>query len=62
MLKIKKELLEKIKSQAEKDYPYETCGIMIGKEEQRDGGRLFLLFVTLTIVCCKWVETQGGNL
>ena len=36
--------------------------IMIGKEEQRDGGRLFLLFVTLTIVCCKWVETQGGNL
>lgn len=24
---------------------------MIGKEEQRDGGRLFLLFVTLTIVC-----------
>jgi proteasome lid subunit RPN8/RPN11 len=33
MLKIKKELLEKIKSQAEKDYPYETCGIMIGKEE-----------------------------
>lgn len=36
--------------------------IMIRKEEQRDGGRLFLLFVTLTIVCCKWVETQGGNL
>lgn len=35
---------------------------MIGKEEQRDGGRLFLLFVTFTIVCCKWVETQGGNL
>ena len=35
---------------------------MIGKEEQRDGGRLFLLCVTLTIVCCKWVETQGGNL
>lgn len=38
MLKIKKELLEKIKSQAEKDYPYETCGIMIGKEE--DGIRV----------------------
>jgi hypothetical protein len=38
MLKIKKELLEKIESQAEKDYPYETCGIMIGKEE--DGIRV----------------------
>ena len=34
---------------------------MIGKEE-RVMGKALLLFVTLTIVCCKWVETQGGNL
>ncbi len=33
MLKISSVLLKAIKEQAEKDYPYETCGIMIGKEE-----------------------------
>ncbi len=38
MLKIKSSLLKAIKAQAEKDYPYETCGIMIGKEE--DGLRV----------------------
>ncbi len=30
MLKIKKEALEEIKKQAEKGYPYEICGFMIG--------------------------------
>lgn len=33
MLKIRRDLLEVIKLQAERDYPYETCGILIGKEE-----------------------------
>ncbi len=31
MLKIRKQALEKILAQAEKDYPYETCGLLLGK-------------------------------
>jgi len=31
MLKIKREALERILSQAERDYPYETCGLLLGK-------------------------------
>ena len=38
MLKINSLLLKAIKTQAQRDYPYETCGIMIGKEE--NGARI----------------------
>ncbi len=31
MLKIRRRALEKILSQAERDYPYETCGLLLGK-------------------------------
>ncbi|NPA52118.1 MAG: M67 family metallopeptidase [Aquificae bacterium] len=31
MLKIKKELIDQIKKQAEEGYPYEICGFLIGK-------------------------------
>ena len=31
MLKIRKRALDKILAQAEKDYPYETCGLLLGK-------------------------------
>lgn len=33
MLKIKREALERILSQAERDYPYETCGLLLGKAQ-----------------------------
>ena len=31
MLKIRKKALDKILAQAERDYPYETCGLLLGK-------------------------------
>ncbi|MEZ0360945.1 MAG: M67 family metallopeptidase [Hydrogenobacter sp.] len=31
MLRIKSSALEKIIAQAERDYPYETCGLLLGK-------------------------------
>ncbi len=34
MLRIRKRALEKILSRAEKDYPYETCGLLLGKVER----------------------------
>ncbi|RMH79914.1 MAG: M67 family peptidase [Acidobacteria bacterium] len=33
MLRIKASAVEKIKAQAEKDYPYETCGLLLGKTQ-----------------------------
>ncbi len=33
MLRIRKRALDKILSQAERDYPYETCGLLLGKAE-----------------------------
>lgn len=33
MLRIKESALQKIIAQAEKDYPYETCGLLLGKAE-----------------------------
>lgn len=33
MLRIKREALERIIAQAERDYPYETCGLLLGKVE-----------------------------
>ncbi len=33
MLRIKREVLEGIKERAERDYPCETCGLLIGKWE-----------------------------
>ncbi|WP_461831815.1 M67 family metallopeptidase [Aquifex sp.] len=40
MLVIKREVLEKIRAQAERDYPYETCGLLLGKTE---GGKRIAL-------------------
>ncbi len=34
MLKIRKKALDKILTQAEKDYPYETCGLLLGKIQE----------------------------
>ena len=31
MLRIRRRALEKILAQAERDYPYETCGLLLGK-------------------------------
>jgi len=36
MLKIKREALGKILSQAERDYPYETCGLLLGRWEGKE--------------------------
>ncbi|NPB06265.1 MAG: M67 family metallopeptidase [Aquificae bacterium] len=33
MLKIKRSELEKLLRQAERDYPYETCGLLLGRRE-----------------------------
>ncbi|RLJ70510.1 proteasome lid subunit RPN8/RPN11 [Hydrogenivirga caldilitoris] len=33
MLRIRKRALDRILAQAEKDYPYETCGLLLGKSE-----------------------------
>lgn len=33
MLRVKREALEKMIKQAERDYPYETCGLMLGKSK-----------------------------
>ncbi|MCS7261943.1 MAG: M67 family metallopeptidase [Aquificaceae bacterium] len=33
MLRIKSSALQKIVAQAERDYPYETCGLLLGKSE-----------------------------
>ncbi|MCS7307925.1 MAG: Mov34/MPN/PAD-1 family protein, partial [Aquificaceae bacterium] len=34
MLRIKNSALRKIIAQAERDYPYETCGLLLGKFEE----------------------------
>ncbi len=33
MLRIKKSALDKLLAQAERDYPYETCGLLLGKSQ-----------------------------
>ncbi len=34
MLRIRGKVIEKIIAQAERDYPYETCGLLLGKFEE----------------------------
>jgi proteasome lid subunit RPN8/RPN11 len=43
MLRIKGSALQKIIAQAERDYPYETCGLLLGKAEGVDKNCLWSL-------------------
>jgi proteasome lid subunit RPN8/RPN11 len=39
LLKIKKDLIDKIKNQAENGYPYEICGFILGKNDYQSDTR-----------------------